>query len=316
MTSLGRAGRTFDGVGMIGSAAIEPCTTVAAHRAAVPAPQHHPAGSPAGRLAGGRCRIRSLLGRGGNGRVWLAEDELLCRPVALKQHLPSYAGSAEKSRAARARALNEACAAARVNHDGIIKIHDVVRDGSLLWIVMEPLVGRTLAETVTAEGPLPIDRVLDLALRLLAVLRAIHAESVIHRDVKPANVYLCDDGRVVLTDFGIACMAGHDEIYSPDGVLAGSPAYISPEQLRGVRPEPAADLFSLGATLFAAVEGRNAFDKGDVLATLTAVMEDAPAPCLRAGPLRPVIEGLLAKSPDQRLTAEQALAALADLNQP
>ncbi|TCM44884.1 protein kinase-like protein [Kribbella sp. VKM Ac-2568] len=241
------------------------------------------------------------------GRVWLAEDELLRRPVALKQYLATDAESEDASRAARARALYEARAAAQVSHRGVVRIHDVVREGSLPWIVMEPLSGRTLAETLAGEGLQPIDRVVDLALRLLDALTAVHQAGVVHRDVKPANVQLCDDGRVVLTDFGIACL--DDELDLPRDVLEGSPAFISPEQLRGEKPAPASDLFSLGATLYAVLEGRAPFAKTDVWATLTAVVEESPRPSPRAGRLGAVIEGLLAKEAAQRLTADAARAA-------
>jgi serine/threonine protein kinase len=132
----------------------------------------------------------------------------------------------------------------------------------------------------------------------------------VHLDVKPSNVHLCDDGRVVLTDFGIACTP--DDAPSESGTFAGSPAYISPERLDGGAFGPASDLFSLGATLFAAVEGRPPFDRSSPLATFTAIVQDAPAPFRRAGPLRPVIEGLLANDPDLRLNADQTRAALRD----
>ena len=257
----------------------------------------------------GRYRLRSLLGFGGMGRVWLAEDEVLDRPVALKQFNLSDQASDKTRTAARVRALNEARAAARVDHIGVIKIHDVVEEDGRPWIVMEVLSGRTLAAALDAEGPLPIDQVTSVGLGLLDVLQATHRAGIVHRDVKPGNVHLCDGGRVVLTDFGIACTTD-DDSSSPTDTVAGSPAYISPERLRGDKPEPACDLFSLGATLFTAVEGRPPFDKGDLFATLTAVVEDAPAPFRRAGPLRPVIEGLLAKEPDRRLSADRARAAL------
>nr|WP_239062172.1 serine/threonine-protein kinase [Streptomyces sp. SID13031] len=271
-----------------------------------------PANEPAGRLIAGRFRLQSLLGRGGMGRVWLAEDELLRRPVALKQYLARDAKSMHANRAARVRAVNEARAAARVNHDGVVRIYDVLREGSLPWIVMEPLSGRTLADTVAHDGPLSIDQVADLGLRLLDTLRAVHRAGVVHRDVKPANVQLCDDGRVVLTDFGIACL-DDDELDCPREVLEGSPAFISPEQFRGDKPAPAADLFSLGATLYAVIEGSAPFAKADVLATLTALVEDPLRPSPRTGRLGPVIAGLLAKDVARRLTADAAHAALLEV---
>ena len=243
------------------------------------------------------------------GLVWLAEDELLERPVALKQLALGDPVSDGCARAARLRALGEARAAARVRHDGVVRIHDIVKDDGCPWIVMEVLSGRALAEVLHAKGPLPVDRAATVGLCLLEVLEATHRAGIVHRDVKPGNVHLCDDGRVVLTDFGIAFVA-EDDSSCPLDTFAGSPAYISPEQLRGDRPEPAGDLFSLGATLYAAVEGRPPFDRSDLFATLAAVVEDPPAPFLRAGPLRPVIEGLLAKEPGRRWGIAQARAAL------
>jgi len=176
------------------------------------------------------------------------------------------------------------------------------------WIVMEALAGRTLEEALREHGPLPVGQVTDLGLRLLAALQATHRAGVVHRDVKPSNVQLCGAGRVVLTDFGIA--AATDDAGVLTGGLVGSPAYMSPEQVDGGRFGPASDLFSLGATLYAAVEGRSPFGKGSPVATLTAVVGDPPAPLRRAGPLGPVIEGLLAKDPGRRPDPEQTRGAL------
>jgi serine/threonine protein kinase len=260
-------------------------------------------------LVAGRYRLRSVLGRGGMGQVWLADDEVLARPVAVKEFNVSDRTSGKTGRAARVRALNEARAAARVDDVGAIKIHDVVKWDDRPWIVMELLSGRTLAAALTDEGPLPIERVKTVGLGLLDAVQATHRAGIVHRDVKPANVQLCDDGRVVLMDFGIARTLGGGTAVS-SGLLAGSPAYISPEQFQCGAIGPASDLFSLGATLFAAVEGRAPFDKGDLFATLTAVVVDPPGPFRRAGRLRPVIEGLLVKEPERRLSADQARAAL------
>ena len=238
------------------------------------------------------------------GRVFLAEDELLRRPVALKQQVADAVAEEFGTRM-----LDEARSAARVNHSGTVTVYDIVSDGGKPWIVMEPLSGRTLAETITATGALSVSRVTHLAVRLLDVVDAVHRADVIHRDIKPSNVHICDDGRVVLTDFGIACVMG-EEPALPRGGFSGSPPYVSPEILRGAKPGPASDLFSLGATLFAAVEGKAPLGTGDVFDTITAVIEAPPAPFVRAGQLRPVIDGLLDKDPGQRLTIRQARAAL------
>jgi serine/threonine protein kinase len=263
--------------------------------------------APAGRLVARRFRLRALLGRGGMGRVWLADDEVLERPVAVKQVLLHGLGSAEMRSEAWACALREARAAARVDHDGAVRIYDIVEDNRCPWIVMEPLPGRTLQQALNATGHLPVHQVTTLGLRLLEVLQATHRAGIVHGDVKPANVHLCGGGRVVLTDFGIACAIG--DACSATGTFPGTPAYIAPERLDGGACGPASDLFSLGATLFAAIEGWPPFDRGSLVATLTALIADAPAPSLRAGPLRPVIEGLLAKDPARRLSIGQARAA-------
>ena len=268
-----------------------------------------PAAEPGGRLVAGRYRLRSVLGRGGMGSVWLAEDELLERPVAVKQITPGDPGSGESGRAARVQALGEARATASVDHVGTVRVHDVVRDGGCAWIVMEALSGRTLAAALDADGPLPVDQVIRVGLRLLDVLEATHRAGIVHRDVKPANVHLGAGGRVVLLDFGIARAMGSGSAVS-SGLLAGSPAYISPEQFHNGEVGLESDLFSLGATLFAAVEGRSVFDRGDLFATLTAVVVDPPGPFRLAGPLGPVIEGLLAKEPDRRWSIGRARAAL------
>jgi len=266
-----------------------------------------PATAQAGRLVARRFRLRALLGRGGMGRVWLADDEVLERPVAVKQVLPHGLGSAEMRSEAWVCALNEARSAARVDHEGAVRIYDIVEDNRCPWIVMEPLPGRTLQQALNAAGPLPARQVTETGLRLLDVLHATHRAGIVHGDVKPANVHLCGHGRVVLTDFGIACAIG--DVCSATGTFPGTPAYVAPERLDGGDCGPESDLFSLGATLFTAVEGWPPFDRGSLAATLTAILLDAPAPARRAGPLRPVIEGLLAKDPARRLSIGQARVA-------
>jgi eukaryotic-like serine/threonine-protein kinase len=262
------------------------------------------------RLVAGRYRLRSLLGRGGMSRVWLAEDEVLRRPVAIKQVMLSGSEPVDERAAIRTRALREARAAARVHHMGAVTVYDVVEDAGLVWIVLEPLAGRTLDQAVDADGPLPVGKVARLGLRLLDVLQAIHESGVVHHDVKPGNVFLCNDGRVVLTDFGIACTPG-DESTVQSNEFVGSPAYVAPERIRGDDLEPASDLFSLGATLFTAVEGTPPFrTAGSPIATMIAVLEDEPRPFRCSGQLYSVIEGLLEKDPARRLKVDAARAAL------
>ena len=263
---------------------------------------------PAGRVVADRYRLRRLLGRGGMGAVWLAVDQRLRRRVAIKQLLLAGVVSDEERLAARTRLRYEARLAARVDHPGTVQIYDLAEEDGEPWIVMEALGGRTLEATLRDRGPLPVASTTRLGLGLLEVLEATHRAGVVHRDVKPGNVQLCGRGRVVLTDFGIAATT-RDGSDSCNGRVSGSPAYMAPEQAHG-RVEPASDLFSLGATLYAAVEGRSPFAKGCPAATLSAVVDDPPAPFLRAGPLGPVIEGLLAKDPARRLDTDQARRAL------
>jgi serine/threonine protein kinase len=268
-----------------------------------------PITQPAERVVAGRYRLRRLLGRGGMGAVWLAMDERLRRPVAIKQPVLERTATDGEHLAARARLRSEARLTARIEHPGTVRIYDLAEEAGESWIVMEALPGRTLEAALRDQGPGSVGQVTGLGLWLLEVLEATHRAGVVHRDVKPSNVQLCGGERVVLTDFGIAATT-QDGSGGGNGRVSGSPAYMAPEQVQGDTVEPASDLFSLGATLYTAVEGRSPFGKGCPVATLTAVVEDPPAPFLRAGPLGPVIEGLLAKDPARRLGADQARDAL------
>ena len=248
------------------------------------------------------------------GVVWLAQDEVLDRSVALKQIRRGSEPEAARATIV-AQALGEARAAASIDHTGVVRIHDLVESDGLAWVVMEALSGRTLRDVLDADGPLPVSEVTRVGLCLLDALQATHRAGIVHRDVKPANVQLCDDGRVVLTDFGIA-RANDDESSVSTAEFVGSPAFVAPEQAQGGEAGPAADLFSLGVTLFAAVEGWPPFSRDSVFATLAAVLEDAPGPFLRAGSLRPVIDGLLAKKPEHRLGIDAARVALEAVRSP
>ena len=188
----------------------------------VPAePADRTQGEPGGRLVAGRFRLRSLLGRGGMGRVWLADDELLDRPVAVKQLLLHGLEPTEMRTQAWACALREARAAARVDHTGAVRIYDIVQDRGCPWIVMEPLPGRTLRQALNAAGPLPVRQVTRVGLRLVDVLQATHRAGIVHRDVTPGNVHLCGGGRVALTDFGIACAI--DDAFPAADTFRGTP---------------------------------------------------------------------------------------------
>ncbi|WP_373688846.1 protein kinase domain-containing protein [Verrucosispora sioxanthis] len=190
------------------------------------------------------------------GTVWRAEDELLHRQVAIKQVvLPAWLGGDELDQL-RARTLREARTAARLNHPNVVRVYDVVSEADVPWIVMEYVPSRTLQDLLDADGPLPPQRAARIGLALLDALRAAHDAGVLHRDVKPANVLVADDGRVLLTDFGLAVFDGGDQTMTGPGTILGSPQYVAPERAaEGVSSEHA-DLWSLGATLHAAVEGR------------------------------------------------------------
>ncbi|MZD10612.1 protein kinase, partial [Streptomyces sp. SID5785] len=265
-----------------------------------------------GRLLAGRYRLGEVLGRGGMGTVWRAKDETLGRTVAVKElRFPSAIDDDEKRRLIT-RTLREAKAIARIRNNGAVTVFDVVDEDDRPWIVMELIEGKSLAEAVREDGLLEPRRAAEVGLAILDVLRAAHREGILHRDVKPSNVLIAEDGRVVLTDFGIAQVEGDPSITST-GMLVGAPSYISPERARGHKPGPAADLWSLGGLLYASVEGIPPYDKGSAIATLTAVMTEPVDPPQNAGPLEPVIYGLLAKDPDQRLDDAGARALLQDV---
>ncbi|MEU8763122.1 serine/threonine-protein kinase [Streptomyces sp. NPDC048659] len=257
--------------------------------------------SAEGRLLAGRYRLGVVLGRGGMGTVWRAVDETLGRTVAVKElRFPNSVDDDEKRRLIT-RTLREAKAIARIRNNGAVTVYDVVDEDDRPWIVMELIEGKSLADAVREDGTLTPRRTAEVGLAILDVLRSAHREGILHRDVKPSNVLIAEDGRVVLTDFGIAQVEGDPSITST-GMLVGAPSYISPERARGHKPGPAADLWSLGGLLYAAVEGSPPYDKGSAIATLTAVMTEPVDPPKNAGPgLEKVIYGLLAKDPDQRL---------------
>ncbi|MGW0370649.1 serine/threonine-protein kinase [Streptomyces coeruleorubidus] len=261
------------------------------------------------RLLAGRYRLGEVLGRGGMGTVWRAEDETLGRTVAVKElRFPSNIDEEEKRRLIT-RTLREAKAIARIRNNSAVTVFDVVQEDDRPWIVMELVEGKSLAEVIREDGLLEPKRAAEVGLAVLDVLRSAHREGILHRDVKPSNVLIAEDGRVVLTDFGIAQVEGDPSITST-GMLVGAPSYISPERARGHKPGPAADLWSLGGLLYAAVEGAPPYDKGSAIATLTAVMTEPLEEPKNAGPLRDVIHGLLTKDPAKRLDDAGARAML------
>ncbi|WP_326797876.1 serine/threonine protein kinase [Streptomyces sp. NBC_01808] len=262
-----------------------------------------------GRLLAGRYRLGEVLGRGGMGTVWRATDEVLGRAVAVKElRLPTSVEEDEKRRLVT-RTLREAKAIARIRNTGAVTVYDVVDEDDRPWIVMELIEGRSLSDLTRDDGPLTPRRAAEVGLAVLDVLRSAHREGILHRDVKPSNVLISDDGRVVLSDFGIAQVEGDPSI-TTTGMLVGAPSYISPERARGQKPGPPADLWSLGGLLYAAVEGHPPYDLGSAIATLTAVMTKPIDPPKNAGPLEDAIYGLLRKDPDERLDDAGARALL------
>jgi len=253
-----------------------------------------------GRRIAGRYELGVQLGEGGVGIVWRAEDTLLGRPVAIKEvELPPAVR--DKQRAAlRARVIREARAAARLSHPGAVTLFDVVQDGGQDYIVMELVEAPTLDQLVAAKGPLDPRRAAMVGLRLLATLEAAHRAGIVHRDVKPSNVLVRDDGTTKLTDFGTASLTGDPEL-TVTGVVVGSPAFMAPEQIKGLEVGPATDLWALGATLYFAVEGEPPFKSSKAqFEVLNAIVNDPPRQARRLGALGPVVDRLLRKESHQR----------------
>lgn len=257
------------------------------------------------RLVAGRYRLLDAVGSGGMGVVWRAQDERLGRQVAVKEIRPPAGITGPEYDDLRERTLREARAAARLSTPGAVAVHDVVESDGRPYVVMELLHGRSLSAVVAEDGPLPPAEVARIGLSLLVTLSAAHRAGILHRDVKPANVVLEADGRVVLTDFGIAKAAGDPQLTST-GVLLGSPAYIAPERARGQEAGPPSDLYALGATLFTAVEGRPPFAGPDAMATLLAVVGGERQPMAAAGPLEAALTRLLDVDPQRRPSAAEA----------
>jgi serine/threonine protein kinase len=257
------------------------------------------------RVVAGRYALSEVIGRGGMGTVWLATDQVLQREVAVKEVSFAVDLTAEERTILRERTLREARAAARLDHPCVASVYDVVEEDGRPWLVMEHVSARSLQEILEEQGPLSPSAVARIGLDVLAGLEAAHRAGIVHRDVKPANVLVGANGHACLTDFGIATTTG-DSSLTTHGALIGSPSYMAPERVNGEEPRPPVDLWSLGATLYAAVEGRPPFARGEAMATMMSVVSEHPAPMLRAGPLEPVLRGLLTKDPAARTTAGHA----------
>ncbi|MEV7417853.1 serine/threonine-protein kinase [Streptomyces sp. NPDC089919] len=259
----------------------------------------------AGSVLAGRYRLGEPIGSGGMGKVWRAHDELLHRIVAVKE-LTAGLYVAEADRAVLVeRTRKEARAAARIQHPAVVTVHDVLEHDDRPWIVMEYVDGPSLADAAKAAGHIDPREAARIGLHVLGALRAAHAVGVLHRDVKPGNVLLAKDGRVLLTDFGIAAIEGDSSI-TRTGELVGSIDYLAPERVTGGAPDPASDLWSLGATLYTAVEARSPFRRTSPISSLAAVVNDEPPPPRQAGALGPVIAALLRKEPGERPGAAEA----------
>jgi serine/threonine protein kinase len=234
--------------------------------------------------------------------VWLAEDAVLRRAVALKQLTNRRAGT-------RPAVLREARAAASVTHPGVVAVHDVVVDGEEDWIVMEALPGESLSTTIRDRGRLGVDEVSRIGWQLLSALEAIHAGGLVHRDVKPANVQICGD-RVVITDFGLST-AGGSRGGLRAGKLQGSLQYLAPEALLDGDFGPPSDMYALGVTLYTAIEGVPPFDSAvEPIELMDSVLFEHPEPATHAGPLTALLDGLLDKDPVWRLDLNEARACL------
>ncbi|MGD9530118.1 serine/threonine-protein kinase [Pseudonocardia sp.] len=264
------------------------------------------------RRIGGRYRLTGRLGSGAMGTVWSAFDEVLCRPVAVKELKVPPGLPVREAEAMRERMLREARALGGLSHPNVITVYDVVTAEGEPLVVLEMLPSRNLATVITENGALTPEQAAVVGYATAAALRAAHRRDITHRDVKPANVLVGDDGRVKLTDFGIARNAA-DVTMTTAGLVLGSPAYIAPEVAAGQPVKPAADLWGLGATLFAAIEGRPPYDvRGEAVATITEVV-DGEVPRPRAGPVGEVVAALMVKDPSKRISLDEVRRRLRPL---
>ncbi len=261
------------------------------------------------RVIAGRYALLVELGRGGMGVVWRAQDNVIGRHVAIKElHLPDGVPTEERH-VLEERVLREARAAGRLNDPAVVTVFDVVVENRMTYIVMELVEAATLSTLINRQGPMPPERVSSMAQQLLSALEAAHAAGIVHRDVKPGNIMVRPDGRVKLTDFGIA-QAVDDPRLTTSGSLIGSPAYMAPERIHGNEASPASDLWALGATLCYAIEGVSPYERASTASTLHAIMNEVPRLTRAHGVLAAVITGLLMPDPKARLNGPQARAML------
>ena len=277
---------------------------------------HRPRHVPGpGSLVAGRYRLTSKLGGGGMGAVWLASDQLLDREVAVKQVVSTDGLSDEGADDVRTRALREGRMAARLSHPNAIAMHDIAVDGGEPWLVMEYVPSRSVAQILHSTGTLPVVHSAQIGAQVAAAMTAAHDEGIVHRDIKPGNILVATTGRdaglVKISDFGIS--RAKDEVQvAENGVITGTPAYFAPEVARGAEPTEASDVYSLGATVYTAVEGAPPFGVDeDSLVLLHRVARGEITPPTRAGELSPVLLAMLEPSPTRRPTMEQARDMLA-----
>jgi hypothetical protein len=274
--------------------------------------------SDSNRLVAKRYQLVRELGRGGMGVVWEGRDTLLNRQIAVKEVLlPEGMPRADQERQLL-RTAREARMAARLSHPSVVAIYDVVEEDGRPWIIMELVRHPSVEEVVATSGALPVRQAADVGRQVLSALKAAHEVGILHRDVKPSNILLTDDGRAVLTDFGIATAEG-DASLTATGMVTGSPSFLAPERVRAAEAGPASDLWSLGATLYATLVGRSPFERGDPMSTLNALLKEEPDYRRIPPIMHPVLQGLLRKEPHERVDAEEAdrlLAAVIAARQP
>jgi serine/threonine protein kinase len=253
------------------------------------------------RLIGARYRLHHVLGRGSMGIVWAAHDEVLRRDVAVKEVLRPPGMSDGEAEVLRERTMREARSVARLSHPNLVTLYDVVQLDGEPYVVMELVPSSSLADLIRQRGPLTLEQGAAVADAVAAALESAHRAGITHRDVKPGNVLIADDGRIKLTDFGIARNMA-DATMTSRGITLGTPSFIAPEVASGDGVTTAADLWSLGATLWAAMCGQPPYEGTNVLRTINAVVHgDVPAP-VGADELAPVIAGLMVKTPTERMT--------------
>ncbi|WP_447004443.1 protein kinase domain-containing protein [Saccharothrix isguenensis] len=263
-----------------------------------------------GGTVGGRYALVEQIGSGAMGVVWLARDALLDREVAVKELRPDLAF--EDGQVVGARAMREARNAARLQHPNAVAVFDVVVEDDRPWLVMEYVPARTLAALLTERGTLEPAEAARIGGRVAAALAAAHAAGIVHRDVKPSNVLIGEDGTVKLTDFGISRAAG-DGTLTGSGMITGTPAYLAPEVARGEQPDTSSDVFSLGATLYASTEGQSPHGVSDnSFGLLYRAALGKVEPPTRSGPLTGVLTRMLATDPETRPTAAEAVGLLAE----